>query len=52
MLVGVKEVGELLLERVEQGVVGAVQEEGLHRIWKQLVDRRNKMMIYVKKRGG
>ena len=30
VLVGLKEVGELLLERVDQGVVGAVQEEGLH----------------------
>ena len=29
VLVGLKEVAELLLERVDQGVVGAVQEEGL-----------------------
>ena len=39
MLVGLKEVAELLLERVDQGVVGAIQEEGLDRIWKELVDR-------------
>ena len=32
MLVGLKEVAELLLERVDQGVVGAIQEEGLDRI--------------------
>ena len=30
VLVGLKEVVELLLERVDQGVVGAVEEEGLH----------------------
>ena len=46
VLVGLKEVAELLLERVDQGVVGAVQEEGLHRIW------RKRMMTYVKQRGG
>ena len=43
VLVGLKEVAELLLERVDQGVVGAVQEEGLHR---------KRMMTYVKQRGG
>ena len=47
MLVGLKEVAELLLERVNQGVVGAVEEERLHRIWKEMVDRRNRMMIQV-----
>ena len=30
VLVGLKEVAELLLEGVDQGVVGAVEEEGLH----------------------
>ena len=40
MLVGLKEVAELLLERVDQGVVGTIQEEGLDRIWKELVDRK------------
>ena len=30
VLVGLKEVVELLLERVDQGVVGAVEEEGLY----------------------
>ena len=52
VLVGLKEVAELLLERVDQGVVGAVQEEGLHRIWKELIDRRSRMMTYVKQRVG
>ena len=52
VLVGLKEVAELLLERVDQGVVGAVQEEGLHRIWKELIERRSRMMTYVKQRGG
>ena len=37
MLVGLKEVAELLLERVDQGVVGTIQEEGLDRIRKELV---------------
>ena len=40
MLVGLKEMAELLLERVDQGVVGTIQEEGLDRIWKELVDRK------------
>ena len=44
MLVGLKEVCELILERVNQGVVSAVQKEGLLRITmkvigKDLVDR-------------
>ena len=43
MLVGLKEVAELLLERVNQGVVGAVEEEGMHR--KEMVVRRNRMMV-------
>ena len=30
VLVGLKEVGELLLKRVNQGVVDAVEEEGLY----------------------
>ena len=30
VLVGLKDLVELLLERVDQGVVGAVEEEGLH----------------------
>ena len=32
VLVRLKEVCELVLERVDQGVVGAVQQEGLHRM--------------------
>ena len=58
MLVGLQEVGELFLERVDEGVVGAVEEEGLHvhkmmmkmmRIAKELVNRIKRMLIYVKR---
>ena len=50
VLVGLKEVAELLLERVDQGVVGAVQEEGLHIIWKELIERRSRMMTHMSNR--
>ena len=58
MLVGLQEVGELFLERVDEGVVGAVEEEGLYlhkmmmkmmRIAKELVNRIKRMLIYVKR---
>ena len=39
MLVVLKEVGELLLERVDPGVVGAVEEEGLHRMTMRRIAR-------------
>ena len=37
VLVGLKEVGKLILERVDQGVVGAVEEESLYRMVMEMV---------------
>ena len=37
VLVGLKEVGKLILERVDQGVVGAVEEESLYRMVVEMV---------------
>ena len=44
MLVGLQEVGELFLERVDEGVVGAVEEESLYRMVMEMVMM---MMMYT-----
>ena len=44
VLVGLKEVGKLILERVDQGVVGAVEEESLYRMVMEMVMM---MMMYT-----
>ena len=44
VLVGLKEVAELILERVDQGVVGAVEEERLYRMVMEMVMM---MMMYT-----